>query len=258
MHFLEKLTKNPNLDNPSEDHMDVHRHFYKYSRGEFIGPAIKVNKTSTRITIKGSVEYEDLVQEIVVSTVDEDKIKINGVLITGRDISDQIMELGLEWKLSRSTGKTKNYKVKFTDEVTKNQLLDMIKSFRPNSYLLLTFTMNNTCKVSTKKRLPQPSKKKVEDDDINKRIGFCSGVVNNSEKNIQLLTEKILPDFKSELPKKWKKMTITNNYMIDEIEVPKNLKDTRLMRIMAIRKGKLIRTLDVDGELIEKQYNIVA
>jgi len=31
-----------------------------------------------------------------------------------------------------------------------------------------------------------------------------------------------------------------------------------LLRIMAIRKGKLFRTAEIDGESIEKQYNIVA
>jgi len=28
------------------------------------------------------------------------------------------------------------------------------------------------------------------------------------------------------------------------------------LRLLAIRKGKVFRTIDIDGEIIEKQYNI--
>ena len=51
MHFLKKITESPILEDPAKKHLDVHRHFYRYSKGEFIGPAIKISKTSSRITI---------------------------------------------------------------------------------------------------------------------------------------------------------------------------------------------------------------
>ena len=66
-----------------------------------------------------------------------------------------------------------------------------------------------------------------------------------------------LYDFKSDLPKNWKSIIIFNNYKITDIEIPKNVSNSRLLRIMAIRKGKMLRSLDIDGEIIEKQYSIV-
>ena len=50
MHFLKKIIETPILKDPAVDHIDVHRHFYRYSKGEFIGPALKISKSKARIT----------------------------------------------------------------------------------------------------------------------------------------------------------------------------------------------------------------
>jgi len=159
--------------------------------------------------------------------------------------------------LKKSTGKTKNYKADIIDQINKSLLLQALDIFRENSYLLLSFVINPTCKVTTKKKIPQPSKKKAEDDDVNKRIQFCTGILSNTDANLKMVLDLAVPDFISEIPKKWKSIIIFNNYLIKEIEIPTNIKDSRLLRIMAIRKGKMFRSLNIDGELIEKQYSIL-
>ena len=257
MHFLSKLIKNPILEDPANKNMDIHRHFYRYSKGDFLGPALKISRTKTRITLKGTHEYEDVIQELVLNTASEDNIEIKGVLITGTDLSNNIADLNLNWSLKKSTGKTKNYKADFTDKTDKKTLLNAIEFFRKNSYLLLSFNLNPTCKVTTKKRIPQPSKKKAEDDDINARVQFCNGIINSTEQNFKLIVDTLLNDFTAEIPDQWKSITLTNNYKITEIILPKNEESSLMMRIKAIRKGKLFRTLELDGNLIEKQYNIV-
>ncbi len=257
MHFLRKVVESPHLEDPAKDHINVHRHFYRYSKGEFPGPTLKITKTNTRTTLRGSFEYEDLIQEIVTSTIFEDEIEIKGVLITGIDSSELIRSLGLDWKLKKSTGKTKNYKSIINDIVKKDILIDIIEKFRETGYLLVSFNLNAICKVTTKNRIPQPSKKKADDSEINKRIQFCTGVINPKDKNIDLIVDNALLDFKSEIPEKWKNITIRNFYKIEEIIIPKDVKDTRMLRILATRKGKLIRSLDIDGEIREKQYSVV-
>lgn len=257
MHFLKSLIENPTLEEPAKNNFEIHRHFYRYSRGVFIGPALKFRQTSSRISLKGSFEYEDLLEELTLKTVSEDQIKVKGVLITGQDLTDTITDLGLDWKLKKSTGKTKNYKAKFEGTYNKNILLESIETFRSTSYLLLNFNLNNNCKISTKARIPQPSKKKVADDDINKRVSFCTAYIPNNEKNMKMIIEECFPDFKSEISDSWKSLLLRNDYNIDKIEIPKDLEDSRLMRIMAIRKGKLMRTLEIDGDSYEEQYSIV-
>ncbi|MFX0000488.1 MAG: hypothetical protein ACFE9Q_08335 [Candidatus Hodarchaeota archaeon] len=259
MHFLKKLIKSPILDDPANNYKSIHRHFYRYSRGDFIGPAMKITQTKAKLTLKGSHEYEDLILEIVTSGISnsEEKFEIKGSLITGAEISEVINKLGFNWDLKESTGQTKNYKAEIIDNVNRDTLLKSIDVFREHSYFLLSFNLNPNCKVSTKKNIPQPSKKKVEEDDVNKRIQFCTGYISNTEKNLNSTLNSTLSDFESELPKKWKTLLILNNYKITDIEIPKGIKDSKLLRIMAIRKGKLFRTLNVDDEIIEKQYSII-
>jgi len=259
MHFLSELIKKPVLENPFEQHLNIHRHFYRYSKGVFIGPALKISKSKAKITMKGAHEYEDLILETVTKSItnSQDNFEIKGKLITSSDFTNVISELGLNWILKKSTGKTKNYKADIVDQINKDLLLQTIDVFRENCYLLLSYNRNVSCKVTTKKNIPQPSKKKVEDDDVSKRIQFCVGMLNNTEANLEMALDLAVPDFKSELPNTWKSLTIFNNYTINQIEIPTNVKDSRLVRIMAIRKGKMNRSLEIDGELIEKQYSIV-
>lgn len=257
MHFLNIIINTPQLEDPAKNHFNVHRHFYRYSKGEFLGPAITISRTKAKITLKSSHEYEDLIQEITCRTATEDSFEVKGVLITGKDIGETITNLGLDWKLKKSTGQTKNYKSEFIDTLTKDTLIETIETLRENSYLLLSFNNGPSSKVTTKKRIPQPSKKKAEDDDLSKRIQFCSGVINNTDSNVNLIFDLVLPDFKSKIPEKWKKLSLTNNYNITDVEIPKNIKNSMLMRIMAIRKGKMLRSLEFDdGDLVENQYNI--
>jgi hypothetical protein len=257
MHYLSELVETPSLEDPAKNHMNIHRHFYRYSKGDFIGPALKISTTKKKITLKGSHEYEDLIQEVVLQTTKEDKIDINGVLITGANIEEDLQALGLNWNLKKSTGKTKNYKANISEKISKDSLLKTIEKLRMNSYLLLSFNINSVCKVSTKKRIPQPSKKKVEDDDLNSRIQFCTGVIENTEKNLKLIIDSALPDFKADLPDQFKNLILSNNYKIQEIILPKDVKNSMLLRILAIRKGKIFRSIQIDDDTIEKQYNIV-
>jgi hypothetical protein len=259
MHFLSELIKTPILENPSKNHMSIHRHFYRYSKGDFIGPALKISKTSGKITLKGTHEYEDLILEIVGKSISNSELEfeIKGKLISGKNLKETISNLGLTWELKKSTGQTKNYKADIIDKISKNQLLQAINIFRENSYLLLSFIINPNCKVTTKKNIPQPSKKKVEEDNLTKRIRFCSGILSNTNANLKTVLDSAVPDFISEIPKNWKSLTILNNYKINEIEIPKNIKNSSLLRIMAVRKGKIFRSIDLDGELIEKQYSII-
>ena len=119
MHFLSRLIETPILEDPAKNHMNIHRHFYRYSKGDFIGPAIKITKTKAKITLKGTHEYEDSISEIIAKTISDPQksFEVKGTLITGVDLSETITDLGLNWILKKSTGKTKNYKADIIDQI---------------------------------------------------------------------------------------------------------------------------------------------
>ncbi len=256
MHFLRKVIENPDLEEPAENHMEVHRHFNRYSRGEFAGPAVKIRKYSTKITLKGSLEYEDIIQELIVRTLQENEIKVKGKVISLQDISSTIKNLNLNWNLKQSTGKVIKYKAEFNDKLSKSKLIEVIEEFRIHSFLMLSFNKNKYCKVSTKTSLPRPSKKNPIDDNIDKNVSFCSGYMSNNKTNLEMVLDELLPDFKADLPNKWDQISLTNLYKIEEIKIPKNINDSKMLRILAIRKGKLIRAAEIDDAVIEKQYSI--
>ncbi len=162
MHFIKQLIESPILSEPAKNYMNVHRHFYRYSRGFFIGPALKISKTSAKISLKGSHEYEDLILELVtrsISKLNQD-IEIKGKLVTANDISELLSNLGLNWDLKRSTGQTKNYTTEVNDRIKKESLLETIEALRKNSYFLISFNINPNCKVTTKKTFLNPQRKK--------------------------------------------------------------------------------------------------
>ena len=144
MHFLSELVKKPILEDPFEQHLNIHRHFYRYSKGVFIGPALKITKTKAKFTLKGAHEYEDLILEAVTKTISnsQDNFEIKGKLIASSDINNDISELGLNWVLKKSTGKTKNFKAEIIDQINKDLLLQAISVFREKSYLLLSYNRN--------------------------------------------------------------------------------------------------------------------
>jgi hypothetical protein len=256
MHFLKQIIENPRFEEPAKKHMDVHKHFYRYSKGEFSGPAMKMKRYSTKITMKGSFEYEDVVQEIVTRTTPSDTIEVEGKLITGRDITDTLNKLNLDWELEEKSGRGKGYEIEFSETFSREKLLKIIEEFREHCYLMLNYKVNKYSQIKTEEKLPKPSKKNPIEDDIDKRVSFSRGYVETNQKNLGLVYDYILPDFKSKMPEDWDDLVLTNNYNIEEIEIPKDAESSRMMRIMAVRKGTLTRTVKCDGKTFKKQYSI--
>ena len=144
MHFLKELIKNPKLEDPPKNNMKIHRHFYRYSKGDFIGPAIKISVSSSKITLKGSHEYEDLIIELDLNSIANNKqlLDIKGTLFSGIDINKTLMEYGLNWDVQQSKGQTKNYKVAIIEKIDKKTLLKLLDVLRENSYFLISFELN--------------------------------------------------------------------------------------------------------------------
>ena len=69
--------------------------------------------------------------------------------------------------------------------------------------------------------------------------------------------DRVKGDFFWDVPD-GKKVIIEHTVSINEIEIPPDEKDPVMMREKAVRKGKLIRKIDVDGKEIvkEKEFEI--
>ncbi|MHA1820819.1 MAG: hypothetical protein ACTSU2_00855 [Promethearchaeota archaeon] len=268
MHFLKDLINDPQNDNPAKELPAVHRHFVKYSRGLFDGPIAKVRFTSAKINVNSSFEYEDLLEWVAAKSVSPDTIfNVSGNIICGSDFSSDMAELGLDWNVVKSTGKTKNYKVvlKEKKELTAEQMIKLIEVLHKKAYILLSFSdVNKKVSFSVKKNPPRPKQsggKASLNDDLEKeqaaRLKFASLKMNFSEESKNLLLSELIPDFLDELKSKTKQILVSNQYDIKELILPprESVKSSKMIRYLTIRKGELIRTCDINGEKYSTKYD---
>jgi len=242
------LLQNPVLQNPVEDYPEIHKHFTRYSKGEFTGPIMKIRFTTNKITLNGSFEYEDFIQEYVASVMPDDEIDVTFNILSGADLKVIFSKLSLDWQLKKSTGKTKNFKGIFQGKFKKSKYLEILKELNKYSYYFTNFNNQQGFSVKCKTKPPQPPKKKPTNQEIEKIVKFCRGVVKNSKNNQKTLIKTLIPDFDEKIPDNVTKIKIINEYKINNIIIPKNIKSSGLLRIKSIRKGKLVRTIEIDNE----------
>ncbi|MHA1729253.1 MAG: hypothetical protein ACTSWY_11040 [Promethearchaeota archaeon] len=275
MHFLKDLIENPTNDNPVKNFPHVHRHFIRYSKGLFDGPAmrIKVPATRKKVTINASFEFEDLLAWICAKAMKvfgaSDDFEITGNLISGVDFSKELQTIGLDkWIVKKSTGKTKNFKCKLDSkapQVINGEILrELIEKLQATSYLLLNFNMtdsnSNLFSLKTKNNPPRPSSKGTqEESNFTKLIKFSQLRIPINGEIHNLIIDEIAPDFKDEILAESKTIEIESTYNINELILPpkKLMKNSRLFRNLTLRKGELIRTCHVDGIKFEKREDII-
>ncbi|MCP4764576.1 MAG: hypothetical protein GY870_22565, partial [archaeon] len=234
MHFLKDLISHNNEDDPVKSVPHVHRHFVRYSKGQFEGPAMKIKFAKTNINIYAGFEYEDLLYYIIAESMNDadisEEFSVTGNIISSRDISKVFEENGIPWKMKKSTGKTKNFKCPLKPAADAKLNKDKMKSLivTLNSSLTSTYTLLNFkiegYSIKTAKNPPRPkqSGSTAEDQEKSKaaRIKFCTAKLPNTEKNRKMLIEEVVPEFKDEITAKCKQIEIYNNYLVEELILP--------------------------------------
>ncbi|GAH56983.1 unnamed protein product [marine sediment metagenome] len=84
---------------------------------------------------------------------------------------------------------------------------------------------------------------------MKKLTKFCVGTVKKTKNNQKILYEKLIPDFEDKIPDTIKIFKLINIYKINNIIIPKGLKNTSLIRLKAIREGKLVRTIEINDDM---------
>lgn len=261
MHFINDLLDKPKDPDPIKNLPQVHKHFYRFSRGKFEGPYARIKFSSTKVYVDASFEYEYVLAWLAMKALPEDfdeEFKITGSIVGGSDFTEKLHEIGLNWEVDKSTGKTKNYKCKITpsDEVMvkKQHIIDLVENLSTSCYILLSFKAgpNNKYTLTTKKKPPQPGKgdKKDKDEARKKRRKFSKLRMPNTDSNREIVLNELIPDFLDEVPEDSKMIKVINIYDIDNLELPPRdkVKNSKLIRILALREGIFTRKVVVDDE----------
>lgn len=194
---------------------EAHSQFVRFGKGVFAGrAALSLNKGSS-IKLGGSFEY---VSEfaILVSELDANA-KFSGIILS-------------KIELSGMSGKKKSGIIEY--EVTDFQA-SKIQEIKDKIYALLLDAEGNGISLKSKKKLPKPGKSgelKIDDK---------FAVIEADLKYWDKIKEAFMfPECK--------KCKVNHTISITEIIIPKDEKDFEKARILAKRKGKITRKLNID------------
>jgi hypothetical protein len=131
----------------------------------------------------------------------------------------------------------------FNQEITSDQ----IKGLLEKGYATLLDIESPGISLKSKKKLPKPGKS--EDAKIDDK--FCQLELNTK------YWPKVKSEFAFDLPD-FKKALAVHTYTITDIILPKGEKDFEKLRILAKRKGKIIRKITLDKQEIVKEKDFEA
>lgn len=211
----------------------VHLQFQKFSKGEFRDKAlITSNKIGGKFSIGTTYEYaNELVRMLAEKLGNGEKVKVSGVVVSTRDLKEQ-----LDFKNIKQFMGIKQYVI--DGELSKEQILDIFNKF-PTSFLGLSFSVKDS-ELKIKAKAPKSAKPSTSGDKA-PAADFCKLKTSDIDLVKSIIFD--IPNIESV-----KKVEIRHNFIISEIEVPKNEKDPAKMREMAIRKGKIVRRISIDGK----------
>jgi len=265
-HFLAKIISTN--DDLSSDKL-VHNRFVRYSKGNFDGPALKATRKGKSITIKASLDYENILGFLVANSINSKTIDVEGNITVFEDPADAMNiaipaeKQGQVDKDSKKAG----WMLEFSGSWSKDDILKIYQTFDSlRGYILLSQSSGDDSVTSftVKSKVPQPKKSSkstkvdtdeasAETDKISGAIKFSTAKLANDAAATAAVIEVLVPDAKQE-SSNFKEIIIENNYTITDITIPANAKDKRLE---AIRKGVLARKITIDGKSKTKEYPFV-
>jgi len=236
--FINKLFDNE-IDNL------VHVQFSKFSRGEFKNKAMINCKAMSNgfYKINTGPEYANELVRFLAKKLGEKSVKVTGIIVSTRDLNGQ-----LDFKNKKQFMGIKQYQI--DKEMNGTEIINLCDKF-PNSFFGLNFGFNDN-ELSIKQKAPK-SAKPSQKNETEPKVDFCK--LKTKDKDI--ITSLIF-DFKD-----FKGIEITHDFLINEIVISDQLKkeakdDYAKIKEMALRKGKIIRKIKIDGvqKIKEKEFEV--
>lgn len=215
----------------------IHGTFTRYGRGTFEGPAIKI-KNGAVIKAEGSIHYANILGQLIVENT-EQEFNVSGLIHARREIKVPL-------KTGKKTSKGELHVTEVNDKIHSDGLKMVYNDYK-DAYILLELNpTSGNWKLKCKKKPPKPGGKLDEK--------FCNATLEANA--LQNLMDEILFDIKD---KNFKEAEIKNTMVIDElVGTPELKKDSARFRLEAKRKGKIRRTLTIDGKKTETTHDFTA
>ena len=222
----------------------THMQFQKFSRGSFTNRALfKAKNSAGMYTISTSAEFANELVRIVADKLGEEKTDISGVIVSTNDLSGE-----LDFKDKKQFQGVKKYVIE--NQMSGKEIISLLNKF-PKAFFGLSFSAaKDETKLKIKPKAPKSGKPGSKGEETPK-IDFCKIITKDKKLAEAFVFEK--PDFKS--------AEIIHDFLINEIVVPSELKDSQdfaRVREEARKKGKIIRKGEIDGQKIREEIDFEA
>ncbi len=224
----------------------THSQFQKFSRGEFQKRAMfKIKNQSGKYTLATTSEYAKELVRAMGEKLETGKTQVTGAIISALDQDSFKYE---EKKMAMGVRK---YII--NREMTGGEIVQLCDNVR-KAFFGLSFSVNGEelkIKDKSPKSMKGASSAKNDEDEL--KIDFCKLTTNDKKIIDSILFDDEARDFK--------KVEVYHDFIITEIVIPPELKNERdfaKVREGALRKGKIIRNLDIDGKKIRKDIGFEA
>jgi len=235
MNFIKKLFQNQTDEK-------VHNQFTRYGQGTFENKAlIDIAVQSKKIKIKTSPEFANELVEFLANSI-QDKTSVKGIVFSTRNLSN---ETTIKFQEIKNAMGVKKHIV--DGDLSKEEILELTEKF-PHASINLSFATDEG-DLKIKEKAPKSGKSSGKEDETPK-ADYC--IFSTEDK-------AILEDFVFDIKEPFKKAFIKHTFIIQDIKIPEEYKnDFAMARLKATRKGKIIRTLNVDGKEYTKEINFEA
>jgi len=233
MNFIRKIADG------KPDHW-VKKQFLRYGRGTYESRALLEVTKGTMYTIRTGFEFAGELAYALAETI-VGKTRVTGGIITASNI-EKDLPVPLAGKKQFAGVKT----FLLETDMTKHQVQELFTLF-PFTLIFLSFTTDNG-EIKTKVKNPK-SAKSGQGEEKALKADFCTFKTKDTT-----LVRDLLFDIDT---KAFKKVTIAHTFAITDLMIPKEYeKDFVVARLHALRKGRLIREIYVDGTRVVKEYTL--
>ena len=220
----------------------VHLRFQTFSRGDFKNRAMVVAKAQAKgvYRIGTTPEYGNELVRYFAEKLGENSTRVTGIIVSTRDLTGE-----LDFQNKKQFMGVKQYIL--DREMSGTEILELCDKL-PQSFMGLSFKVGDS-ELKIKPKAPKSAKPGTKGDK-NIKVNFCR----IKTKDIGLINSLIF----DQEAKGFKEIWIDHEFIIDEIVISDELKaeagdDYKKIKEMALRKGKIIRKINVDGREIKKE-----
>jgi hypothetical protein len=235
-----------------------HARLVKYGIGQHVGPRVKLTFSKSSIKFKADLDMEKDILLTYLSGAPEGRHKVKGNIITYSDRREAfgMLQMPLEWKKSSGT-----FKSKVSETAPLQHIKELFEAQDPTTFYLLSLNPasgGSPWKVTTKTSFPKGAPKGGEDEEDEKDPTFVKGSFANTPEIMDQVLGIFVPDFKDSVTPKTKKVDVWNAIIIEDIEIPQDPKlSISEKRRMAKKRGKIARTVSIDGKEYTHEYSFV-